>query len=318
MPQIAKELKAELLRQGRWAEFIEYREGLKERGMSNTDALHEAIKKYFTKNPEILTEDQHRARAKKEKKQRAKDGGKKAPISSVFKDPPGANEQVEEGVGSSSPDPSSSSPSGGRPEPPPLRRYVGDLPSLPPVSKLDFDGKQCSETQSIRWVADNMQVTDPDPADCPSAAAWGLLAQCRESITSRNDFWKQTFPKLLPTKAQMEKKGDGKPNEARTMEIIDEMLQFKEEAETLYESSGKSDDEVEQDGAIDCPDPEVPDQEDPEESVDEKALCEEEEIPIHEPFATIPIPDEVIEKGGTVKVNVIKEGDGVKFTEGKF
>jgi hypothetical protein len=99
------------------------------------------------------------------------------------------------------------------------------------VQSADFNGRVSSEVESVRWVAANMKVVDPSPKDCPSAAAWGLLSQCRDSMVSESEFWKLTFPKLLPSRAQMEAlELDKLPDVGRADEVIKELLQFRRDA----------------------------------------------------------------------------------------
>ena len=112
-----------------------------------------------------------------------------------------------------------------------VKEYTGSLPPLPLVQSDTFDDKKCTEVESVRWVADNMMVENPRHEDCPSAAAWGMLGQCRSSMISQSDFWKQTFPKLLPSRTEMEKERDGATSESKAMEVINKLLEFKEEAE---------------------------------------------------------------------------------------
>jgi len=69
--------------------------------------------------------------------------------------------------------------------------------------KADFAGKTADEVEAIRWVADNMEISDVTPSDCPSAAAWGLLMNCRRDTTAKTSFWNSLWPKILPARSQM-------------------------------------------------------------------------------------------------------------------
>ncbi len=79
-----------------------------------------------------------------------------------------------------------------------------------------------------------MMVNDPSIAECPDGSAWGLLAHCRQSNMSAAEFWKTTFTKLLPSRAQMEaSKGEKDTDGSKTTEVIDELLSISKEAEKL-------------------------------------------------------------------------------------
>ena len=70
-------------------------------------------------------------------------------------------------------------------------------------------------------------MIDPSPDDCPSAAAWGLLASCRKSPSAKADFWRNTYPKLMPTRAQLEKdEKSGTKDLSKAREVIEDLLEF--------------------------------------------------------------------------------------------
>jgi len=196
MPKTSPELKEQLLKEGRWGEFIRYREELKEGGMVGIEAQQKALDKFFDNPPE----------AARYRKTRAKPNTKAKPKGSRGYT---VNEHPSETK---------------------VKGHVGDLPKLPVVKAEDFEEKRASEVEVIRWVASNMEIADPQPKDCPSAAAWGLLVQCRKSGIAQSDFWKQTFPKLLPSRTQMEEDRSDLPDEGRAKEVIEDLLRFGREA----------------------------------------------------------------------------------------
>lgn len=223
MPQIEPELKAQLIELGQWGAFVKRREELKKNN-DPYDAHNLAMMEFFD-NPPLRI----RKRESTKKSSGAEGSGAAA---------------APEAGGEPEP-PSSSSSTGSSPAPLPKpivpRADVNKLPRLPRVRANDFEDKHCSEVEAVRWVADNMNIDDPKPEDCPSAAAWGLLAQCRESHVARADFWKQTFTKLMPSKAEMEKKNELKSKRGKAKEVIDELLSFRQEADTKYPEQETSD-----------------------------------------------------------------------------
>jgi len=94
-----------------------------------------------------------------------------------------------------------------------------------------FEGKQATEVEVIRWVARNMMVSNPSTEECPDATAWALLSHCRMSPLAVAEFWKTTYTKLLPSRAQMEvQKGDNETDGSKALEVIEDLLRISEEA----------------------------------------------------------------------------------------
>jgi len=233
MPKTDPELKAKLLEKGQWGEFVKYRQELKIGGMSGVEAHHRTLDKFFDHLPEAEREKLKKIHRPGNKTKKKKSTTKGQPVPSSV-----------DGGGSDSPT-KLPSPSGSPPSTlsvshrctvnekisdATVKEYTGDLPKLKPVRSEDFDGKQAPEVEVIRWVASNMEIQNPEPKDCPSAAAWGLLAQCRNSPIARGEFWKQTYPKLLPSRAQMEQEQDSVPDESKAKEVIEDLLRFNREA----------------------------------------------------------------------------------------
>jgi hypothetical protein len=207
MPKTAMELKTLLIEQGRWADFVRYREDLKAGGVGNTEAHKRAVAEFFNDPPETTTESGTKHDPKKESRRVA--NGKKSPPSSDAKVVAPADEKKPVTT---------------------VKAPVGSHPPLPQVCSADFAGKVASEVEEVRWVAANMEIADPQPGECPSAAAWGLLAQCRRSPAHMADFWKLTYPKLLPSRAQMEKQQEDVDQEGRAAGVIEDLLRFGQEA----------------------------------------------------------------------------------------
>jgi len=239
MPKIRPELKQDLLERGEWGEFVRFRQELKLGGMANNEAHRQALKKFFPDTegvfdspvdqvveqvPDVGGSEEISAAGGTVKRSRNKRGGGRRASSSTTATRSG-------GPSSSFPiSPASSM----TVKPGPV--VPQSLPALPEVSSSDFGGRKASEVEVIRWVASNMEVVDPAPVNCPSAAAWGLLAQCRSSMIARSEFWKQTYPKLLPSKAQLDKEDEAVTDESKAVEVIQELLSFRNES--ILESGG--------------------------------------------------------------------------------
>lgn len=247
MPAISKELKDQLIREGRWVDFVKCRDAFrKEDGLAPAEAHRRAIHEFFDNPPAKITEDR-RKRPKADdtlpsslvesesladpfpppsnNKRRAKKAKK---AEKAVKPDPAAKDSVKDSSGHGPP---TASGSGGetRVKPP-----MGLLRPLPVVTSADFNGRQTSEVEAVRWVAENMEIDNPDPRECPGRAAWGLLVQCRGTMTAKQEFWKLTFPKLLPSRAQMEEMGKDKARDlGKASEVIDKLLSFGKDIEPV-------------------------------------------------------------------------------------
>ena len=67
-------------------------------------------------------------------------------------------------------------------------------------------GRKASELEQIRWVADNMHTPvlriQRDAIPCSAAVNW--LWWIRQSDANAQEFWKSSYPKLLPDKRTLE------------------------------------------------------------------------------------------------------------------
>lgn len=100
---------------------------------------------------------------------------------------------------------------------------------LPPPACLK--SRRCSEVESIRWAADNIDEPEVDPETCPGSAAWTLLNLCKGSNSFLIAFMQNTWTKLLPSRATFDDDDnqaevDGKP----TIDLIDRLRKASESA----------------------------------------------------------------------------------------
>lgn len=67
-----------------------------------------------------------------------------------------------------------------------------------------FEGKVPPIRTTIEWVAQKIAISDVKPEHAPSSEAWGLLQWVQRSDTNESEFWRSIYPKLLPSRSQME------------------------------------------------------------------------------------------------------------------
>ena len=100
-----------------------------------------------------------------------------------------------------------------------LREFIPKcekLPTAPPVPlgadrpPREFFAKECSETETIRWVTANVDNPYATFADAPSPTALTLLSMCRESAGFKADFFNNQWTKLIPARSSFDSGDRGK------------------------------------------------------------------------------------------------------------
>ncbi len=83
----------------------------------------------------------------------------------------------------------------------------GDLGKKLKIKKPTLDelhesyGDDDDVREEARWVAMNMAVKDVKKEQAPSSAAYSWLLRCQTTPSTQDDFWKSTYPKLLPSQS---------------------------------------------------------------------------------------------------------------------
>ena len=189
MSKTRREHKEQLLAEGRWREFSDYKSSLVLGGMSGVAANIQAVEKFLgaeaAKQP-----SESGSRPPRELEQEKPE--KLAPAQP--KDRKFAFEkEAEKG-------------SNGKREPNTVKGTIGSVPAPPPPVKENVfkDKPPVGEVENITWVADHMRIVEIDPKDCPSMRAWNMLCECRENAYFRANFWKDHYAKIIPAKSMLE------------------------------------------------------------------------------------------------------------------
>lgn len=93
-----------------------------------------------------------------------------------------------------------------------------------------FEGKDCSEQEAVRWVADNLAVEMVNVEHAPSARAWGLLNWVRQDTDNEKDFWKSIYPKLAPPKSDVQIEASEAKTAGKTKEPVVDIIERFERA----------------------------------------------------------------------------------------
>jgi hypothetical protein len=79
--------------------------------------------------------------------------------------------------------------------------------------------------EDIRWVFHALGAKDLKPEDAPSTGAWNLLQTLKYNEIALNQFYTTVYPKLLPTRAQLEKGENNRAEDGRKQfDLIDQIL----------------------------------------------------------------------------------------------
>ena len=81
---------------------------------------------------------------------------------------------------------------------------VGKADTVGRVKAEVFEGKACSITRTVEWVAKMLMVEDPEAGEAPSMEAWSMLCWARRSNANEAQFWGQIWSKMMPSKQQLE------------------------------------------------------------------------------------------------------------------
>ena len=107
------------------------------------------------------------------------------------------------------------------------------------VSKTMFLGKTCSTQQSVIWVAKHIAVEDAIASEAPSSEAWGMLIWAQRTGHNEREFWTSIYPKLLPTRTQLDAEARFSDDGRAIISIIERVR-----SAALHAKAGTDDGEV--------------------------------------------------------------------------
>jgi len=107
------------------------------------------------------------------------------------------------------------------------------------VSKKMFLGKTCSTQQSVIWVAKHIAVDDAVAEEAPSSEAWGMLIWAQRTGHNEREFWTSIYPKLLPTRTQLDAEARFTDDGRAIISIIDRVRRA-----ALRDKAGADDSEM--------------------------------------------------------------------------
>ncbi len=203
MAKVTPEQKAALLESGTWADFVLCRTEHITQGDTNAIAQRKALEQFRAHLGDTLKpvkppkEPKIPKAPKAETRQEAEPG--KEPDERLIKPP----------------------------VPPPKVEWQGVY------SLADFEGREASEVDIVRWVVRNMNAIDVTVADCPDPGAWNILMECRMSIAFRQEFMRTMWTKIIPNRAALDVGiGAGIMDGRPSVEMCDRLLEISEAAKS--------------------------------------------------------------------------------------
>jgi hypothetical protein len=72
------------------------------------------------------------------------------------------------------------------------------------VSREHFKSLSATPFDDMMFVKDNWRIKEIIPADCPSPNAWNYIMEMRNSAEFREEFFTKIFPRIVPSKTQVD------------------------------------------------------------------------------------------------------------------
>lgn len=92
-----------------------------------------------------------------------------------------------------------------------------------------FMSKEADVVEQVMWVAKHLDVDDKfislDDIPCPEA--WSMLLSYRKSDERRKEFWDKIYPKLIPSRSQLDAGGAKKVDGAMMIKVIERIQKIR-------------------------------------------------------------------------------------------
>ncbi len=72
------------------------------------------------------------------------------------------------------------------------------------VSRAHFKSLSATPFDDMMFVKDNWRIKEIKPSDCPSPNAWNYIMEMRNSAEFREEFFTKIFPRIVPSKTQVD------------------------------------------------------------------------------------------------------------------
>lgn len=91
-------------------------------------------------------------------------------------------------------------------------------------SLAQFDGKMSANARTaIEWVASVLNLKGVKAKDAPSAMAWNLYQHFNQNTSAQADFWRAIWPKVVPSKSELDKQEQFRDDGREVLKLIDEI-----------------------------------------------------------------------------------------------
>ena len=95
----------------------------------------------------------------------------------------------------------------------------------------NFELNRAEAAEQVIWVARALGLgSKASRSDCPDPAAWGMFEECKKSPSFRSIFWQSIYPKLIPSRSQLDDRKPGMLDGEEIVSLIDRIIGVKESA----------------------------------------------------------------------------------------
>lgn len=120
---------------------------------------------------------------------------------------------------------------GGSAKPPKKGAVARPVVAAPAAAPVDLvtpdvfaDKPDDTGPEDVRWVAAHCAVVGIKAEDAPSKLAWSLLRWVQQSPMNERDFWTNTYPKVLPSKSQLDREQEQREDDgSSTIRLAEEL-----------------------------------------------------------------------------------------------
>ena len=96
--------------------------------------------------------------------------------------------------------------------------------SAPSPTATDALSISAQARMAIHWVFEHIEGKKAKEVDAPTPGAWGLLKMCRDDDQFRRVFYAQIWPKILPTRSDMDRMEGFEDDGRQVLKVIDRSL----------------------------------------------------------------------------------------------
>lgn len=88
------------------------------------------------------------------------------------------------------------------------------------ITRETFEGKSAPPAEAVKWAVNNLRTKGVTAKHAPSSAAWTFLCWARENPSNEKYLLGSIWPRILPSRAQMDEQSMHKDDGAAVLDLI--------------------------------------------------------------------------------------------------